>query len=38
LLRTAHQMFGSMRIAAFAERAECELLATGETARQTQPV
>jgi hypothetical protein len=30
--------FGSMRIAAFAEPAECQLLATGETARKTQPV
>jgi ATP/maltotriose-dependent transcriptional regulator MalT len=33
-LRTAHDMFGSMGTAAFAERAERELLATGETARK----
>jgi DNA-binding CsgD family transcriptional regulator len=33
-LRTAHEMFSSMGFAAFAERAERELLATGETARK----
>jgi DNA-binding CsgD family transcriptional regulator len=33
-LRTAHQMFTSMGFQAFAERAERELLATGETARK----
>jgi DNA-binding CsgD family transcriptional regulator len=33
-LRTAHQMLESMGMAAFAERARRELLATGETARK----
>jgi DNA-binding CsgD family transcriptional regulator len=33
-LRTAHEMFVSMRADGFAERARCELLATGETARK----
>ncbi|MBP1822156.1 AAA family ATPase [Mycobacterium sp. OAE908] len=33
-LRTAHQMFESMGMAAFAERASRELLATGETSRK----
>jgi hypothetical protein len=33
-LRTAHEMLASIGIHAFAERAERELLATGETARK----
>jgi len=33
-LRTAHEMFASMRAEAFAERARRELLATGETVRK----
>jgi len=33
-LRTAHEMFGAMRMEAFAQRAAGELLATGETARK----
>jgi DNA-binding CsgD family transcriptional regulator len=33
-LRTAHEMLTAMRLAAFADRAERELLATGETARK----
>ncbi|MDR3032354.1 MAG: AAA family ATPase [Kitasatospora sp.] len=33
-LRTAHEMFDAMGIAAFADRAGRELLATGETARK----
>jgi DNA-binding CsgD family transcriptional regulator len=33
-LRAAHQMFTAMRAEAFAERARCELLATGETVRK----
>jgi hypothetical protein len=34
-LRTAHQMLEQMGMAAFAERARRELVATGETARKT---
>ena len=33
-LRTAHDMFASMGVEAFAERARHELLATGETVRR----
>ncbi len=33
-LRSAHEMFDEMGMAAFAERARRELLATGETARK----
>jgi DNA-binding CsgD family transcriptional regulator len=33
-LRSAHEMFASMGVGAFAERARRELLATGETARR----
>jgi DNA-binding CsgD family transcriptional regulator len=33
-LRTAHEMFGAMGAAGFAERARHELLATGETVRK----
>lgn len=36
-LRTAHDMFDTMGMAAFAERARRELLATGETARSRTP-
>jgi DNA-binding NarL/FixJ family response regulator len=36
-LRTAHEMFASMRAEAFAERARQELLATGETVRARTP-
>ena len=36
-LRTAHEMFVTMGAEAFAERAERELLATGETARKRAP-
>jgi DNA-binding CsgD family transcriptional regulator len=36
-LRTAHEMFGSMRAEGFAERARRELLATGETVRKRTP-
>ena len=36
-LRTAHQMLAAMGVAAFAERARRELLATGEKIRQRSP-